>query len=225
MLFSLVFAKLRRRIVPTARCGDHPTRGGSPESDRSGRALCAPTPAIGQSVCKLVSFQLLAARLRGTTGFPPRSEAPILYLVQTVGTVLVTRRTPTDACIPFLFNLSSTLRLRRPPTERHVSLLLSCPCGRSPLQRTGTPPSFTQSVLREGPLFNERLFQFMKLTDYRAVESDSGHCNRPSIGIIIFPPSTGCSFTPARCNSDVAGTVPASGIALSSAGRRYFTHA
>jgi hypothetical protein len=68
-------------------------------------------------------------------------------------------------------------------------------------------------------------FLFVGHAQNSVVKSDSGHCNRPSIGIIIFPLSTGCSFTPARCNPDVAGTVPASGIGLSSAGRRYFTHA
>jgi hypothetical protein len=70
--------------------------------------------------------------------------------------------------IPFLFNHSSTLRLRCHPTARHLSLLISLYCGLFPSQRTGyTPlpraffakgpffftqlaPSFEGSVLREG---------------------------------------------------------------------------
>jgi hypothetical protein len=59
---------------------------------------------------------------------------------------------PTAIPIPFLFNHSSSLRLRRRPTARLSSLLFSSSCGHFPLQQGGTPPSFTQSVLREGPL-------------------------------------------------------------------------
>ena len=67
---------------------------------------------------------------------------------------------PTPIPIPFLFNHSWSLRIRRRPTARLSSLSFSLPCGHSPLQQGGTPPSslfFTQlapsfegSVLREG---------------------------------------------------------------------------
>jgi hypothetical protein len=52
---------------------------------------------------------------------------------------LVTLRAPTDTCIPFLFNRSSTLRLRRRPTGSCVSPLFPCLCGRFPSQQGGTP--------------------------------------------------------------------------------------
>jgi hypothetical protein len=65
---------------------------------------------------------------------------------------LVALRTPMDACIPFLFNRSSSLRLRRAPTERYLSPLFSYPCGRFPSQQGGTPPSFAESVLHAAPL-------------------------------------------------------------------------
>ena len=53
---------------------------------------------------------------------------------------LATLRTPRDACIPFLFNRSSSHRLRRRPTERCLSPLFPCPCPRFPSQQGGTPP-------------------------------------------------------------------------------------
>jgi hypothetical protein len=107
---------------------------------RSGRAPRASTPTTGYSVCKLVPFQLIAARLRDAAGLPPRIEASIRYLLQIVGTVLVMPSTPTGTCIPFLFNHWLTLRLPRRPTERCVSPVSSCPCGRFPSQRTGYTP-------------------------------------------------------------------------------------
>jgi hypothetical protein len=111
--------------------------------------------AVGQIVCKLVPFQLMAARLRDTASLPPRIEASIRDLVQIVGMVLVTLGTPTDACIPFLFNHSSSHRLRRASTERCVSPLLSCPCGHFSFQQGGTPsPSiFLDCHSTRSPLF------------------------------------------------------------------------
>src|SRR4029077_7187557 len=53
---------------------------------------------------------------------------------------LVTLRTPTEACIPFLFNLRSALHPRCRPTERYVSHLFPFPCGLYTSQQGGTPP-------------------------------------------------------------------------------------
>jgi hypothetical protein len=52
---------------------------------------------------------------------------------------LVTLQTPTDACIPFLFNQPPSIGLRCRPTEPSVSHLFSCPSGRSSSQQGGTP--------------------------------------------------------------------------------------
>jgi hypothetical protein len=54
---------------------------------------------------------------------------------------LVTLEAPTDACIPFLFNRSPFLRLRRRPTGSYVSRLFSSPCEHFSSQQGGTPPS------------------------------------------------------------------------------------
>src|SRR6266852_4416231 len=62
----------------------------------------------------------------------PRASTPTTG--QTV-CKLVNLRTPTDSCIPFLFNHPSSLRLRRRPTERYVSHLFSSLCGRFPSRR------------------------------------------------------------------------------------------
>jgi hypothetical protein len=66
---------------------------------------------------------------------------------------LVTLRTPTDACIPFLFNRWSALRLRRRPMERYVSPLFPCSCRRFSSQQGGTPPS----PRRKSSLFRAKL--------------------------------------------------------------------
>src|SRR5258707_14642998 len=54
---------------------------------------------------------------------------------------LVKLRAPADTCISFPVNLSSTLRLRRGPTERHISHLFSCSSSLFPSRRTGIPPA------------------------------------------------------------------------------------
>src|SRR4029077_7207281 len=46
-----------------------------------------------------------------------------------------------SSSIPFLFNRSSSLRLRRRPTERYISPLCSYLCPRSPSRQGGTPPA------------------------------------------------------------------------------------
>src|SRR5216684_6908441 len=69
---------------------------------------------------------------------PNPSAAPCVSTPQTL-CKLVTLRTPTDACISFLFNHSLTLRLRRHPTGGCVSPLCSCLCGCFPSQQGGTP--------------------------------------------------------------------------------------
>ena len=53
---------------------------------------------------------------------------------------LVTLRTSADTCISFPVNVSSTLRLRRGPTERQISHLFSCSSSLFPSRRTGIPP-------------------------------------------------------------------------------------
>src|SRR5258707_3333198 len=72
----------------------------------------------------------------------PPWRAPCASTPKTSQTVckLVALKTPTDIRIPFLFNLSSTLRLRRRSTEGHISPLCSCSSRPFPSQRTGTPP-------------------------------------------------------------------------------------
>jgi hypothetical protein len=67
----------------------------------------------------------------------PRASIPITG--QTV-CKLVTLRTPTDSCIPFLLNHPTSLRLRRRPTECYVSPLFPCLCGRFPSHRGLYPP-------------------------------------------------------------------------------------
>jgi hypothetical protein len=54
---------------------------------------------------------------------------------------LVTLKTPTDTCIPFLFNTFASHRSRRASTGSLLSSFLSSPCGLFPLQQGGTPPS------------------------------------------------------------------------------------
>src|ERR1700674_5516158 len=68
----------------------------------------------------------------------------------------VTLKTPTDICIPFLFNRSSTLRLRCNPTERHLSPFLSPPCRHLPFQQGGTPP-FPSCHVGRIPCVSERV--------------------------------------------------------------------
>jgi hypothetical protein len=82
----------------------------------------------------------------------PRASTPTTG--QTV-CELVTLRTPTDSCIPFLFNHPSSLRLRRRPTECSISRLISCSCGRFSCQQGGTPtPSiFLDCLSIRSPLF------------------------------------------------------------------------
>jgi hypothetical protein len=114
---------------------------------RSVRASCSPwrTPDEGVRVC-----------------------SPIGTATRQSVCKLATPTTPTDACIPFLFSHSPSLRLRRRPTERHVSHLFSRPCGRFPSQQGGTPPSSTQSPQRQQGLIHLYLLCFQMFTDSSA---------------------------------------------------------
>jgi len=69
---------------------------------------------------------------------------------------LVSLKTPTHACISFLFNHSSSLHLRRPPTGRYLSPLFPCPCGCFPSQQRYTPPRSPSARRgRKGPIVIE----------------------------------------------------------------------
>jgi hypothetical protein len=96
----------------------------------------------------LCSLVFIKRQPRSAPPAPPRSSSPATG--QTV-CKLVMLRTPTDASIPFLFNHSATLRLRRRPTGSYVSPLFPCHCRRFPSQRTGTPPPLIFNV-RPSPI-------------------------------------------------------------------------
>jgi len=102
------------------------------------------------TVLRMVIFRMLLRRVLeiradlppfGPTTRPPW-RAPHTSTPATGQAVckLVKLRAPADTCISFTVNLSSALRLRRGPTERHISHLFSCSSRLFPSRRTGIPP-------------------------------------------------------------------------------------
>jgi hypothetical protein len=116
MLFSPVYTE------------SHPRRD-------AGLAACC-TSSIFSNPFRSYSFRTLASHLKATVSSNSFEIKPFRTLCKIPGIGYPP---------PFLFNLSSTLRLRRRPTERYVSPLFSHLCGRFPLQRTGTPPPHKKS--------------------------------------------------------------------------------
>jgi hypothetical protein len=73
-------------------------------------------------------------------GSPRWAFAPTLRRPASLFANQLPLNAPTGIPIPFLFNHSWSLRLRRRPTARLSSLLFSLPYGPSLLQQGGTPP-------------------------------------------------------------------------------------
>jgi hypothetical protein len=131
-------------------------RAGLPR--RSGRAKAGPIPSPkitiqpANSTIPWITLRLpspacyhspwlLDSRPIGPTACPPwRAPRASIPTTGQIVCKLVTLRTPTDARIPFLFNHSLSLRLRRRPTRSRLSPLFPPPCGRFSSQRMGTPP-------------------------------------------------------------------------------------
>jgi hypothetical protein len=167
-------------------------RAGLPR--RSGRAKAGPIPSPkitiqpANSTIPWITLRLpspacyhspwlLDSRPIGSKACPPwRAPRASIPTTGQIVCKLVTLRTPTDARIPFLFNHSLSLRLRRRPTRSRLSPLFPPPCGRFSSQRMGTPPSFTHSVLRED--------------SHRALSAKGPHLSSSPILRLLFPEIT-----------------------------------
>jgi hypothetical protein len=165
-------------------------------SSRSTPKNCHSTPNFARSldIASVIFTRMLSFRMLPRPTLAIRADLPPLG----------PSRTPTDTCIPFVFNTPVTYRSRRCSTGSLLSPFLSLRCGLFLLQRTGTPPSldFISRSVAQSALCERTIARFCALTPLpvthlRISWGEGGH--RLSYRVLSsLSTAANCRFDPVR---------------------------